>query len=1018
MIRAWKPHDPHASMLPATLGSHNDYVKCLAHSRDHRWIASGGFDRQIRVWDVMESRPDPIVDIAYDASVYSLATNAAGSVIACGSPEKVIKLYDPRQATHSVARLVGHADNVRSILVSSDGRHILSASSDATVKLWSVGMQRCLHTFTFHSDSVWSLASLHPDLEVFYSGDRTGTVCKTDFADCGDIASEGECVVLLRNREDGKAGSYPSANDGINRIVTAGDRHLWIASGSSNVCRWKDTPSRSERSKADNLAYKQPSSRYGADPDAATQPILSSSFGSSDVAAPTAAEPVKQNPPLQTMAERSVAFAPDLVNNQRAVSGQSGPALQQRLSSFRKTPSRNFSYGADKPSSLASSSPKQLAEPFQQHQSKSQAANELDLPILNGIPLESLVPLFTPDDPYARPSAYGLRPDGTGGVGYSASVLSLHRTNSRPLSSASPFGGVLSSSPPSVGLGARPGFSPSMFGRNSPRPVGLMGDPRARSIMEEDEEQAAESPGPPSLQQPKNEAYLLAYQEYEDRETALDAVPLRRAPDEVIRGRHGLIRAILLNDRRTVLSLDTLGEVAVWDIVLGGCIGCFSKLELRHRLRLKDDTLVDTADLADDAPGADKQDVLEYVRSQIEGEAVISPWCSVESRTGLLTVHIDQSRAFEAEVYLDEAGVQPRPEYKVDQRLNLGKWVLRNLLDGFIAEEVKVQHRRRSVGTVSSASLSSLSSEEAASYSKERRPSHLSITNGFSPPSDTHSEASWSSHFGMTPAGFNIALATPAMTPAVLPTAHDVQSHFMSPRLLPANLTQSVLPTIPQSPHVPGTAPVTPLSTSAQADYFSRPRTSTTGAETPGAGTQTPRAGSSLPPVPALPSSASSNKPSKMSRFKSFGRKDAKRDVTESTTPAATEEVLASAPIAEADAHLPPSVRAQRQILKAALSSPIHPSPASETPQIRFAGDLVMMIGEEAQDAGAWATVYRGPMSRSATNLSDLESVMPQWLLDFSLHNAIQVREPIKIAFILEPWGGPEKAGLPELPSG
>ena len=991
-------------MLPATLGSHNDYVKCLAHSREHRWIASGGFDRQIKVWDVMESRPDPIVDIASDASVYSLATNTAGSLIACGSPEKVVRIYDPRQATNSVARLVGHADNVRSILVSADGRHILSASSDATVKLWSLAMQRCLHTFTFHSDSVWSLASSHPHLEVFYSGDRAGTVCKTDFTDCGDIASEGECLVLLRNRDDSKPGSYPSPSDGINRIVATGDTYLWTASGSSDICRWRDIPSRSDRSRAEQMAARQPSLQYGG--DIASQPILSSSYGSSDVAVPVQDLAVDSSPVQPPQAnERSVAFAPDLVNTQRAISGQSGSALQQRLSSFRKA-SRTFSNSpsVEQPGNVGASSPKHLGEAFQPLKNKETAD---ETPSLNGLPLESLVPLFTPDDPYARPSAYGLRSDGTGGVGYSASVLSLHRTNSRPLASSSPFGGVLSSSPHSSGLAARNGFSPHMFGRNSPRPVGSLGDPRARSIIEEDEDPAVGS----LSRQPKNEAYLLAYQDYEDRETALDAVPLRSSPDEVIRGRHGLIRAILLNDRRTVVSLDTLGEVAVWDIVLGGCIGLFSNIELRHRLRLEHASPSDSGP-GDDMEDLDKADILEYVRTQIEGETVVSPWCSVESRTGLLTVHIDQTRAFEAEVYLDEAGVQSRPEFKADQRLNLGKWVLRNLLAGFIEEETKIQARRRSLSATSSSSMSSLSSEEVIIHSKDRRPSHVSISRA----SFNNIEGSGSDLFGMTPAGFNIALATPAMTPAVLPSASELQAQYASPRLLPASLPQSMLPTIPQSPHATGSAPATPLSTGPQADYFSRPRTSTAPA-TPGGGTHTPRAGSSLPPVPTLPPSTL-NKPSKMSRFKSFGRKEAKKDIADPSTSAPIDAIPSSAPAAGADDDLPLPERAQRQLINAALSRPIQASPTSEAPQIRFAGDLVMMIGEEAQDAGAWATVYRGPISRCASNTKELEAVLPQWLLDFSLHNIIQVREPIKIAFVLEPWGGPEKAGLPELPSG
>ena len=76
------------------------------------------------------------------------------------------------------------------------------------------------------------------------------------------------------------------------------------------------------------------------------------------------------------------------------------------------------------------------------------------------------------------------------------------------------------------------------------------------------------------------------------------------------------------------------------------------------------------------------------------------------------------------------------------------------------------------------------------------------------------------------------------------------------------------------------------------------------------------------------------------------------------------------------------------------------------------------MIGEESHDAGAWATVYRGLVSNAGQDAATLELNMPAWLLEFTLHNVVPQKDQPKIAFVMEPWGGPEKAGLPELPSG
>ena len=54
-----------------------------------------------------------------------------------------VRLWDPR-AGSKVAKLRGHTDNVRALALSHDGTKALSGSSDGTVKLWDVGLQRCV----------------------------------------------------------------------------------------------------------------------------------------------------------------------------------------------------------------------------------------------------------------------------------------------------------------------------------------------------------------------------------------------------------------------------------------------------------------------------------------------------------------------------------------------------------------------------------------------------------------------------------------------------------------------------------------------------------------------------------------------------------------------------------------------------------------------------------------------------------------------------------------------------------
>ena len=51
-----------------------------------------------------------------------------GNLLASGSPERVVRLWDPRVGK-KVGKLVGHTDNIRSILLSTDGKYVSALDS-------------------------------------------------------------------------------------------------------------------------------------------------------------------------------------------------------------------------------------------------------------------------------------------------------------------------------------------------------------------------------------------------------------------------------------------------------------------------------------------------------------------------------------------------------------------------------------------------------------------------------------------------------------------------------------------------------------------------------------------------------------------------------------------------------------------------------------------------------------------------------------------------------------------------
>ena len=228
-VKVWRPYSSDR-IPPQTIGLHGDYVKCLASpGLRSPWVAAGSLDRTVRLWDLSGAGDYLAIHTADEGyaekgSVYALA--AKNSLLATGGPDSTVKIWDPKSGK-KVTQFIGHTDNIRSILISDDCSTILTASSDHSIKLWSLRAGRCLYNLAIHDDSVWSLYSDHPDLTIFYSGDRSGVVAKTDMSHGDQDVDQGLSIALCQEQ------------NGITRIAAADDDIL-VSTASSSINRWED----------------------------------------------------------------------------------------------------------------------------------------------------------------------------------------------------------------------------------------------------------------------------------------------------------------------------------------------------------------------------------------------------------------------------------------------------------------------------------------------------------------------------------------------------------------------------------------------------------------------------------------------------------------------------------------------------------------------------------------------------------------------------------------------------------
>jgi WD40 repeat protein len=130
-----------------SLEAHLSVVRYLALSPDGRRLASSGDDRTLKVWDVTTGHEALLLDI-HSGKATSLAFSPDGYRLASASVDKSVKVSDgtPWVDSENGERGVltprftwtAHEHKVAEVAFSPDGRRLVSAGWDKTVKVWNL----------------------------------------------------------------------------------------------------------------------------------------------------------------------------------------------------------------------------------------------------------------------------------------------------------------------------------------------------------------------------------------------------------------------------------------------------------------------------------------------------------------------------------------------------------------------------------------------------------------------------------------------------------------------------------------------------------------------------------------------------------------------------------------------------------------------------------------------------------------------------------------------------------------
>jgi WD40 repeat protein len=236
---------------------HNDFVRLVSFSPDSKWLATGSKDQTASLWEVATGRKVSVMSLSAPAS--QLIFNAAGSQLATSAENGEISEWDIA-ATVGASDLLPHAQLVRSMAVSPDGRWLATASDDLNVRLFDTASNTKVATLP-HIDFIFGLA-FNPESSLLATacadglihlwdvktGEEVQTFTHTEvdwarsvaFSPDGQFLASGsdDAVIKVWDMKTGNAQTF-EADDSVWALIFSPDgKTLFAGSAAGQLTRW------------------------------------------------------------------------------------------------------------------------------------------------------------------------------------------------------------------------------------------------------------------------------------------------------------------------------------------------------------------------------------------------------------------------------------------------------------------------------------------------------------------------------------------------------------------------------------------------------------------------------------------------------------------------------------------------------------------------------------------------------------------------------------------------------------
>ncbi len=220
---------------------HAAQVIALAFTGDGKLLASGSVDNRIKIWD--PSTGNELLTLkGHDGTVMSVAFSPNDKLIASGGADNTIKLWDVATAT-AKQTLRGHSLYVSSVQFSPDGKLLASGSADQQVKIWDVLTGREILTILPNIDPQYSIG-----LRLLFTRDGKTLITSGEVIKLWDVAS-GKLLRTIKIEDTGPIPVLPIAVNPDGSVLATASKtiKLWEV-GSGKLLR-------TLQSSADQLSF-------------------------------------------------------------------------------------------------------------------------------------------------------------------------------------------------------------------------------------------------------------------------------------------------------------------------------------------------------------------------------------------------------------------------------------------------------------------------------------------------------------------------------------------------------------------------------------------------------------------------------------------------------------------------------------------------------------------------------------------------------------------------------------------